>query len=110
MEAKDYQGIIDTADCNPEVNYVDANGENKILGWAKTLIEISFRAGYNKSLAQLVNMTEECKQIGRKEVVEWVEENYGWLSGKWLGKDMTLSLAFDRWEAQLKEWGIKEEQ
>jgi len=72
--------------------------------------ETSFKAGYNKSLAQLVNMTEECKQIGRKEVVEWVEENYGWLSGKWLGKDMTLSLAFDRWEAQLKEWGIKEEQ
>ncbi|KKN76475.1 hypothetical protein LCGC14_0369840 [marine sediment metagenome] len=43
---------------------------------------------------------------GRQEVVEWINGHYGWLSGKWLGKDMKMVLAFEKWEAKLKDMGI----
>ena len=36
--------------------------------------EISFKVGYDKAMAQLADMTEECKQLGRKEVVEWIKD------------------------------------
>ena len=31
-----------------------------------------FKAGYDKALAQLADMTEECKQMGRREVAKWI--------------------------------------
>ena len=40
-----------------------------------------YEKGYNKALAQLADMTEECKQMGRKEVVEWIENRGGSLDG-----------------------------
>ena len=43
---------------------------------------------------------------GRQEVVDWIDGHYGWLSGKWLGKDMKMVLAFEKWEAKLKEWNL----
>lgn len=58
-----------------------------------------YSVGYNKALAQLAGMTEECKQMGRKEVVEFIERCiriYFW-------DDVNL------WQAQKKEWGIDED-
>lgn len=54
MEAKDYQEIINTADCNAEANYVGSNGQYKVMGWAKVLIDVSCKAGI-------------------REVVKWIE-------------------------------------
>lgn len=64
MEAKEYQEIINTADCNAEVNYTSFLGEQKILSWAKTLIDITYKAG---------------EQEGIEKAVKWVEENLGYL-------------------------------
>ena len=36
--------------------------------------EWHFKAGYDKAMAQLAGMTAECKQMGRKEVLEWLIE------------------------------------
>lgn len=44
--------------------------------------EISFKAGYDEALGQLAGMSEECKQMGRKEVVEWLEANGKLLYGE----------------------------
>lgn len=52
--------------------------------------EISFKAGYDEALTQLAEMTEECKQMGRKEVVEWLER----------ARKIKVS------KYQLKEWGL----
>ena len=59
---------------------------------AKAQAEISFKAGYNKALAQLADMTEECKQMGRKEVVEWTAREFG--------------IDWSEEKKQLQEWGI----
>ena len=57
MNAKDILDIIDEADCNVDICFIDSEGNWQPLGWAKKLIEISFRAGeergYNKCLADL---------------------------------------------------------
>jgi len=73
--------------------------------------EISFKAGYNKALAQLANMTEECKQMGRKEVVDWMNDNcLGCRSNTTCNTDEYLGFHKGEGQAKLKEWGIKEEQ
>ena len=59
--------------------------------------EVSFKTGYDKAMAQLANMTEECKQMGRREVVEWVETGFS----------ETLEDIKKRWTEKKKEWGIK---
>ncbi len=59
--------------------------------------EISFKAGFNEALNTVVATREydAGKEAGRKEVVEWLRENDG-------EPDYIL----DKWEAQLKDWGI----
>ncbi len=61
MEAKDIIGIIDEADCNADTCFVDSTGNQRPLGWAKKLIEISFKAGEDK---------------GTRKVVEWIKRHY----------------------------------
>jgi len=72
--------------------------------------EVSFKAGYDKALAQLAEMTEECKQMGRREVVEWVESD-GYEVNQIacsLGDIPVFLVHKERWQAQKKEWGIDE--
>ena len=69
----------------------------------------AYEKGYNKAMAQLADMTEECKQMGRQEVVEWVEEN-GDEDELECADTMPLkvfAVELSRWQAQVKEWGIK---
>jgi len=55
----------------------------------------SYKAGYDKALAQLAAMTEECKQMGRREVVEWLRKY-----------PRILDELRDVLPDQLKDWGI----
>lgn len=63
---------------------------------------VSFKAGYDKALTQLADMTEECKQMGRKEVVEFVEE-YQFMEHPTNYYKFTR----DEWRKFKKEKGIK---
>lgn len=58
--------------------------------------ELSYKVGYDKALAQLAEMTEECKQMGRREVVEFIEKR---CAGSTKAYD-------EEWIKQLGEWGI----
>ena len=59
----------------------------------------AYEKGYNKAMAQLADMTEECKQMGRKEVVEWLQLHPYY-------KRMFGESPFE-WQAKLKEWGVE---
>ena len=63
----------------------------------------SFKAGYDKALAQLAGMTEECKQMGRKEVVEWIKYflNIPEIKDTYADKIIRPQL-----KSKLKEWGL----
>lgn len=95
-EAKDIDGFIAEA-------YKKNKGVMPREYIDRDIAEISFKAGYDKALAQLAGMTEECKQMGRKEVVEWLEEQgTDEANGKlyvFVGADL---------QAKLKDWGIKQ--
>lgn len=67
-----------------------AEGDHKIC---EAQAEISFKVGYDKALAQLADMTEECKRIGRREVVDWTAREFG--------------VDWSEEQEQLKEWGIE---
>ena len=70
MEAKELQDLIDTADCNAEVNFTRTNGSQSVLGWARKLIEISFKAGYEQGLEEAPHIKNQCKmsyQAGMEE-------------------------------------------
>lgn len=45
MEAKELLELVDEADCNAETCFVNSKGQYQVMGWAKHLIEISFKAG-----------------------------------------------------------------
>lgn len=60
------------------------------------------QAGYNKALAQLADMAEECKQIGRKDVVEWQRNNPICLNPD----QYDLDRYNEKWLAQCGRWGI----
>ncbi len=66
--------------------------------------KIMYEAGYDKALVQLADMTEECKQTGRQEVVKWIRDNarHHFMLGKG-----TEAIDSEEWQAQLKKWGIK---
>lgn len=61
-----------------------------------------FEAGYNKALAQLAGMAEECKQQGRREVVEWVKTH------SLIAPDKNSITRFEPFyqitQVELKEW------
>ena len=40
--------IIEDADCNADTCFVDGEGKQQPLGWAKRLVEIAFKAGYEQ--------------------------------------------------------------
>ena len=62
-----------------------------------------YKAGYDKAMAQLAEMTEECKQLGRREVVEWLG---GWYDVDGYSLVERLIIPWAQWQAKLKEWGI----
>jgi len=99
MDAKEYQEIVNTADCNAEVNYVSGAGELRILGWAKRLIE----AAYHSRDSEVA----EARKAGREDVAEYIDTHcYNSVSGWHL---CTLDIeAFRRGEIPEKQ-GIKEE-
>jgi hypothetical protein len=61
-ENRDYQEIINTADCNAEVNFTGANGELRIMGWARKLIDTAWEARQKE--------VDEAEQRGVKKVVD----------------------------------------
>ena len=65
--------------------------------------EISFKVGYDKALGQLAGMTEECKQMGRKEVVEWVEY---YLDMPEIKDTYADKIIRPQLKSKLKEWGV----
>jgi len=74
MDAKEYQEIVNTADCNAEVNYVSGAGELRILGWAKRLIE----AAYHSRDSEVA----EARKAGREDVAEYIDTHcYNSVSG-----------------------------
>ena len=89
------------------------------LGRIKQYIDLmtpmeAYEKGYNKAMAQLADMTEECKQMGRQEVVEWVEAQedtptYSVCEGTNLKiPEPPAKIIYTKaWQAQLQEWGIK---
>lgn len=89
---------------------------------AEAQAKISFKAGYDKALAQLADMTEECKQIGRNEVVETTQEMVRLLGKvvpadqndmiRWAVKSQdsvytNAGAAYRIGQTKLTEWGIK---
>lgn len=78
---------------------------------AQTQAKISFKAGYDKALAQLAGMTKECKQIGRKEVVEFIN-GHSSSGAMWSeatrSNQICLICPKYLWQAKLKEWEIND--
>ena len=61
------------------------------------IFEKGYKAGYDKALAQLADMTEECKQMGRREVVERYKKDNPSFYKKYRAY----------WKNLEKEWGIE---
>lgn len=98
MEAKAIQEIINTADCNAEVNFVGANGELRIMGWARKLIETVWEARQPE--------VDEAEQRGIRQVVEWLKE-YAVHGGYMPLKDVLEDIwAHTPWQSFLKEHNI----
>ena len=53
MGTKEIMEIIGEADCNPEVCFRNSKGEYQIWGWARNLIEVTFKAGREASIVDL---------------------------------------------------------
>lgn len=62
-----------------------------------------FEAGYDKALAQLADMTEECKQVGRRGVVSDI---VGMMGCRYKPETFVLKVC-DYCEAQLKKGGLE---
>ena len=78
-----------------------------MIDFADKVAEISFKAGYDKALAQLANMAEECKQMGRKEVVEWMRDKRFAPSPLTAPDCYYYRFGGSELQAKLKEWGIE---
>jgi len=104
MEAKDTKRMgFDEA-----IKYIKipSNLTEEVYDALEAQAEISFKVGYDKALAQLAEMTEECKQMGRREVVEWIAPK---ITSHTLGDGLILDIHPIEWQAQKREWGIDEE-
>ena len=53
MGTREIMEIIGEADCNPEVCFTNGKGEYRVWGWARNLIEITFKAGREASIVDL---------------------------------------------------------
>ena len=99
MEWQDLMNIVDEADCNAEVCFTNSKEQRAVMGWAKTLIEISFKAGQEHGLVIAKKNYLLGKAHGRKEVAKWIK-------GHWSCRYPVGSSGYDEWKAKLKEWGI----
>ncbi len=91
---------------------------NKPSPELNSLIAISFRAGQDDATRDFLKYAqtreldkrfEELKQVGRREVVEWISD-YLKECHRLMG-DCTVLITQDDigiWQAKLKEWGIDE--
>lgn len=78
------------------------------------LIERAKQEGIKEAELQttaLAPLLQSAYMQGIKEVVEWVNQNYKGIVDGWEGKNKLVGLDIDpeQWQAQLKEWGIKDE-
>ena len=100
MEAKKVMDIIDAADCNTETCFVASDKTLNPLGWARRLIGIAFKAGYDSRKEVIEGLMDvalkDGERMGRQEVVEWIESHEE-------STCMDCSCAFDfrreEWEA-----------
>lgn len=72
--------------------------EEKVLYEREAQAEISFKVGKAIGAADGID-------VGRLEVVEWVEENLD----DYKGYEFEECSFQDEWQAQLKSWGIEKE-
>ena len=97
--------------CSLRGKYCFDEVKDIILDTAIAQAEISFKAGYDKALAQLADMTEECKQMGRRDVVELDKDIMQHIlqdgKGDWSIDSWRLKAFLKRRQAKLKEWGIE---
>ena len=73
---------------------------------AKSQKEI-YEAGYNKAMAQLAGMTEECKQMGRREVADRLTKDFEYCDSA--GDNFTgigYFISEGDWESLKKEWEL----
>ena len=66
-------------------------------------IEEARKAGYDEAIKRHGQYSEDSLILGRKEVVEWIENHTHPMNTNMYG----ISLGRDAWQARLKEWGIK---
>ena len=67
------------------------------VGIAEAQAEITGNIAYNKAMAQLAEMTEECKRLGRKEVVELDK----------LIADHIMTVPYGNKDYHIESWRIK---
>jgi len=65
---------------------------------------------------QLLMQAEIALKAGRREVVEWIEKNFGYFIDEGLAKIIIDDGGYfgcegsvAKWQSKLKEWGIKQE-
>lgn len=68
---------------------------------AKAQAEISFKAGAGEKEKAKERALEAGKVLGRREVVEWIEQDCGYDGSHW------RHIVDAEWQAQKKKWGIK---
>ena len=97
MEAKTWEDTV--MPVKERIKFGVWNGRER---QAEAQAEISYKVGYDKALTQLADMTEECKQMGRKEVVEWLDDK----TPTWR-QYLQACVSREEYKAKLKEWGIE---
>ena len=116
MEAKDT--VVITPDHSESVYCCHCGEEQGIEGLVRMVredqAEISFKAGYDKRDTEIadgkwIKMLYDAKQLGIREVVEWINENASLEEykdgGKWRIDGKLID--WGMWLAKLKEWGGK---
>ncbi len=98
MEAMDEKIVAVTGGLDP---YGSRN-----LEIDRAVFKAGDKVGYDRAMAQLADMTEECKQMGRSEVVEWLRDNPMFIQNKLLGIKVPIATS-PEWQAKLKSWGLK---
>jgi len=81
----------------------------------KEIYETGRKAGYkqkeeemNCQSVSLADLCLEHRKAGRKEVVDWIENKRHLLRPP--SNFAKMGIDYNEWQAQLKEWGIAEEQ
>ena len=95
------------------------SGQSYIKRIAQAQAEISFKAGKDESVNELLAYAQsgeldkrfqEIKQVGIKEVVKWINSTCFDVLPEGTSPSLTeLSVSKKDWQAKLKEWGVEKE-